>query len=1202
MYGIVIAINDSIKIIQPIIIGKFIDYYSPYNTTITRDDAFIYGGIIVLCSLSTVLMFHPYMLGVCHLGMKLRVACCSLIYRKALRLSSTALGQTTVGQVVNLLSNDVNRFDVAVMFAHHLWVGPLETLVVLYLLYTKIGESAFVGIIILIIFIPIQMYIGKKISKIRLKVALRTDERVRLMSEIINGIQVIKMYAWELPFAKVIASTRRYEIRMLRWASFMRAIVSSFMLFNIRASIFACVITYVLCGNDINAEKVFVVTAFYNAIRPTMTVFFPNGIVNISETNVSINRLNKFLTFEEHKKETNNIVAIEKRMSNEKERIGIFFENGSAKWSLASVDNTLSNISLSVLPGKLQAIIGPVGSGKSSLFQAILKELPLIRGSVRVNGKISYASQEPWLFSGSVRQNILFGLPMDKKRYNAVIETCSLERDFTLLPYGDKTLVGDRGVSLSGGQRARINLARAVYKQADIYLLDDPLSAVDTHVGKELFENCITGYLSEKTVILITHQLQYLNNVEHIIFLEDGHIKAEGTFNELQNAKLDFTKLLIKSEEEKELDVKEKIFNTLTSITSRSSVGEAPIQVEEHMSKGTLGLHVYKAYLRAGGNWCLITMLFGSFVLVQGIASASDYFLTFWVKQENQHYKLSESIPIKLSDLLTSSVSTVFTNSLSLSRDNCIIIYSTLVGMLMVMTLIRSLSFFAVCMRSSTRLHDNMFRSLSKATMNFFNNNPAGRILNRFSKDMGAVDELLPGALIDSLQNGLAILGIIIVIGSVSPLLLLVTILMGVVFYLLRVVYLRTSRNVKRLEGVTRSPVFSHINSSLEGLTTIRAFEAQEILTKEFDIHQDLHSCAWHNFMVTSRAFGYWLDLTCIIYITIVVFSFLLLDNDQFGGNVGLVVTQAIAITGLLQWGMRQSTELENQMTSVERIIEYGTIEHERALESDVSKKPETSWPRNGKIVFKDLVLKYSADDPPVLKNLNFVVQPKEKIGIVGRTGAGKSSLISALFQLTITEGQIIIDGVDITQLGLHDLRSKISIIPQEPVLFSGTLRKNLDPFEEYLDANLWKALEDVELKEAVSDLNCEVSEGGSNFSIGQRQLVCLARAILRKNRILVLDEATANVDPQTDGHIQRTIREKFNDCTVLTIAHRLHTVMDSDKILVMDAGTVREFDHPFILLQNKDGILYGMVQQTGRATFDMLYQIAMNNFDESKK
>ncbi|CAH0557608.1 unnamed protein product [Brassicogethes aeneus] len=1210
LYGLALALSEAIKIVQPIFLGQLLSFYVPGQSAITQEEAYYYATGVVLCSLINILTSHPYMMGVLHMGMKVRVACCSLIYRKALKLSKTALGETTAGQVVNLLSNDVNRFDVAVIFAHNLWVGPLETIVCTYLMYLQVGVSAVIGVLLLIAFIPIQIYLGKKISVFRLRTALRTDERVRLMNEIISGIQVIKMYAWEKPFAQLVALARRYEIKSIRIASFMRGIILSFIMYSTRMAIFATILAYVLLDNDITAEKVFVLTSFYNILRQTMTVFFPQGISQVAEANVSISRLNKFMMYDE------TMIAKEIRMAEKSgakingnitteadgTEKGIFMQDATAKWNNASVDNTFTDINLQAAPGKLLAIIGPVGSGKTSLFHAMLQELPLISGKMKINGEISYASQEPWLFAGSVRQNILFGLPMDRDRYKMVVKKCALQRDFSLLPYGDKTIVGDRGVSLSGGQRARINLARAVYKQADIYLLDDPLSAVDTHVGKQLFEECITGYLKNKTVILITHQLQYLKECSNILFIDDGAQKALGTYKELQASGLDFTNLLGEhNEEEKE----EHELMRQGSIKSVASIEvEDPKEVEEQKSSGSVGAYVYKAYFSAGGNCCAIFTLFTLFIMAQIFGSAADYFITYWVNLEQQDN--AEKAKLMSSETISNNTHQLGSTSEDFwhfSRETSIYIYSTIIVLLVVSSLVRSFTFFSICMRASTNLHDNMFSSITRATMRFFNTNSAGRILNRFSKDMGSIDELLTSALIDCLQIGLTLLGIIIVVAVVNPLLMIPTCLIGVVFYLLRIFYLRTSRNVKRLEGITRSPVFSHLNASLNGLTTIRAFGAQEILTVEFDNHQDLHSSAWFSFISTSRAFGYWLDLVCIIYITVVTFSFLLMGNEQFGGNVGLAITQAIGLTGMFQWGMRQSTELENQMTSVERVVEYSNIEHEGALVSPEDKKPPKSWPEHGKIEFKDVFLRYFPDDPPVLRQLCFTLNPKEKVGIVGRTGAGKSSLINAVFQLTDTDGQIIIDGYDITVMGLHDLRSKISIIPQEPVLFSGTMRKNLDPFDDYTDADLWKALEEVELKEAVSDLtsglNSKMSEGGSNFSVGQRQLVCLARAILRNNKILVLDEATANVDPQTDALIQKTIRHKFEDCTVLTIAHRLNTVMDSDKVLVMDAGTMKEFDHPHILLQNNQGILYGMVQQTGKGMTENLTRIAEESYQK---
>lgn len=395
-----------------------------------------------------------------------------------------------------------------------------------------------------------------------------------------------------------------------------------------------------------------------------------------------------------------------------------------------------------------------------------------------------------------------------------------------------------------------------------------------------------------------------------------------------------------------------------------------------------------------------------------------------------------------------------------------------------------------------------------------------------------------------------------------------------------------------------RSPIYSHLGASLNGLSTIRAFQAQSILRKEFDSLQDLNSSAFYMFMGTSRAFGFWLDVFSVIYIAIVTLSFFLMD-DVVGGNVGLAITQALGLTGMVQWGMRQSAELENTMTAVERVVEYETVDPEQDKIREPEKRIPEHWLKAGSIQFKDVVQRYEPDPmaKPVLRGLNFTIEAKEKIGIVGRTGAGKSSLINALFRLSYLEGRILIDDYDTQEISLEDLRRHVAIIPQEPVLFSGTMRYNLDPFDEFADEKLWSALKDVHLHSVIADmaagLQSKISEGGSNFSVGQRQLVCLARAILRENRILVMDEATANVDPITDSLIQATIREKFSECTVLTIAHRLGTVIDADRVLVMDAGQAVEFDSPYRLLKVDKGprIFQSMVKETGKGLYDQIVQ-----------
>jgi ATP-binding cassette subfamily C (CFTR/MRP) protein 4 len=1229
LYGVVLFLMEFLlRLSQPLFLGRLVRYFSESNSdnAITLEEAYIYAAGVILCSGLTVFAIHPYMMGIVHVGMKIRVACCSLIYRKALRLSMTALGETTAGQVVNLMSNDVNRFDVAVIFLHYLWIGPIETFVVTYFMWVEVGPSAAIGVASLLLFIPLQGFLGKKTSEYRLKTAIRTDERVRLMNEIISGIQVIKMYTWEIPFSKLVNSTRKNEIRAIRATSYIRGIALSFIMFTTRISIFITVLSYVLFGYQITAEKVFVLVSFYQILRNTMTIFFPQGISQIAEAQISIKRLQKFMLYEERDMKTGKSVAknstvitcdeASNMQKKDSKALGIRITNVSAQWMPQSHEKTLSKVTVDIEPGMLVAVIGPVGSGKTSLLQAILRELPLIEGTIDVGGTISYASQESWMFSGSVRQNILFGEPFLRERYTQVVNVCALKRDFQLLPYADKTIVGERGVSLSGGQRARVNLARAVYKDADVYLLDDPLSAVDPHVSKHLFEDCIAGFLKGKTVILATHQLHHLKQVDHILIFNNGSVAAQGTYSELQATGLDFAKLLNDDLEEDAYDGGQPLQQMLrqmsvSSVNSVDAKQPEPKQVAEMRTVGSVSSKVYSAYLHSGGNCCVILSVTLLFVMAQALASGCDYWLTYWTNLEEKLSERQNSYNHNDSFENDHYGNESFANDTSLentylgwlSRETCIYIYTALTVGTVVITLVRSITFFKVCMRASVNLHDLMFRSITRATMYFFNTNPSGRILNRFSKDMGAVDELLPAAMVDCLQIGLSIFGIIVVVAVVNYWLLLPTFFVGVIFYLLRIVYLSTSRSVKRLEGLTRSPVFQHLNASLQGLTTIRAFRAQAILEKEFDNHQDLHSGAWYLFIASSRAFGFWLDVVCLIYITLVTISFFLIGGENTGGNVGLAITQAIGLTGMLQWGMRQSTELENQMTSVERVLEFTNVEQEPPLISPADKIPPKSWPSEGAITFDKLYLRYSKAEGHVLKNLTFTIEAKQKVGIVGRTGAGKSSLIAALFRLAPTEGSVYIDDINTITIGLHELRNKLSIIPQEPVLFSGTLRKNLDPFDEYTDDVLWSALDEVELKDVINDLsaglNSRVMEGGSNFSVGQRQLVCLARAIIRNNTILVLDEATANVDPQTDTLIQQTIRKKFADCTVLTIAHRLNTVMDSDKVLVMDAGTIVEFDHPHVLLQNKNGFLFSMVQQTGKGMIDILTKRAKKSFDD---
>ncbi|CAG2163513.1 unnamed protein product [Oppiella nova] len=1012
------------------------------------------------------------------------------------------------------------------------------------------------------------------------------------MNEIIKGMAVIKMYAWEKHFSKLISEARKKEMAKIRGSTLLRALNISISIIAARVILFAIFIVYVLLGGQLKAETVFVTMSIFNTIRNTMTWFFPQSIALAAEIYVSCQRVQRFLLLEEIENQSieykdndfvneknknnmniylNNMETIDAKV--DPKDISIRVDEMSAKWNPDVEMSTLKNITCSVNPGELLAVIGPVGSGKSSFLMSLMNEIEVTSGSVEVNGSIAYASQESWSFNSSILQNIMFGKPYDSKKWREVISVCAMNRDLKLFPFGEKTLVGERGVSLSGGQKARITLARALYNDADIYLLDDPLSAVDSEVAKHIFEKCITDYLKSKTVVLVTHQIQFIKKATKILVLKDGRPLAFGSYDELNNSGIDFMSLISeeKTENEKkkeeskseELLIAEQIIarkRTISTLSTKSDVDvevSAPKLEDETKASGSIDAKVYADYIRAGAGPVLLTMAILSTLISQGLFHYSDIWLSDWTNAED-----ARNI------------------SLEYDQTNNIIIYSVLVATTFVTLIIRSGTFFMMCVIASVNLHNSIFYRLMRAPIAFFDNNPVGRILNRFTKDVGIVDEQLPLCSYDLNIIVTQLIGTIIVVALVNWYLIFPALVL--IFFILQIrwLYIKTGRDLKRYENMARSPMYNHMTTTLNGLATIRAFKAQHMFMQQYYRYQNDHTSTYFMCFSASRALG------------------------LPGGSAGLAFTMALGLTGMTQWGVRQSAEVENQMTSVERILEYSRLTSEAELESVT--KPALDWPQEGRIQLKDVYLTYENSPKPTLINLNCIIRGGEKVGVVGRTGAGKSSILAALFRMHEIEGNIIIDGIDCKSIGLHDLRKKMSIIPQDPIAFIGSLRKNLDPFDEHSEDKIWDVLAEVQLKEAVNEmpgrLDYQLSESGGNLSVGQRQLICLARAILRRNRILVLDEATANVDHKTDSLIQRTIRENFADCTVITIAHRLNTIIDSDRVLVLDAGRVIEFDRPYLLLQNNTGMFYKLVKQTGIAMASDLFRAAKEAFDKTSE
>ena len=1018
----------------------------------------------------------------------------------------------------------------------------------------------------------------------------------------------------------------------------------------------------------------------------SVCLYIPKAIEVIAEAWVSLKRMEEFLTLPDSKNKES-IEIVEEEILEEGK---VSFHNGydnniraslvtyfkadddmekgtvdvQGAHATASNIEVLRNISFHVRSGELLAVAGPVGCGKTSILMLLLKELPLKRGMLKVKGSVAYASQQSWIMSGSVRDNILMGKPYQQGKYLEAITACALTADLESFQDGDHTVVGEQGSALSGGQRARISLARAVYSNADIVLLDDPLSAVDASVAKQLFDNCIKGVLANKTVILVSHQVQFLQSATKILHLQGGETYFYGTYDEMIDKGIDID---LQEEEKSPLpespqtsELSEPLsmtdrrwtlarpsrlspfdskvsqadmFNTDTDnfIMSMARVSKTFANDERDdalspydealknddresrvMHNRNIGWRVYAKYFSSGGSWIGLFMLILFQLSYQVLYITSDYWLSFWTS-----INAKNGTDTNESEIETGSPQ-VFLNGSTNSPPvekvpwfeshcrvgnlsfGCLETYLILILSIFVLGLGRAFYTFIICIKGSNNLHNKMFHSVMKAPMSFFDNNPIGKILSRFSQDIDWMDILIPYTSFSTCRILVLIFGSVLVTIIINPWLILGLFPLCLGFIFLRKFYLNLSRNIKRLEGITRSPMSSHVNCTMSGIHTIRSLKAESFFFNTYCQHQDLHTTSWFLFQATARWFALRMELICSIFTAFVAF-FAILGSDSVGLNAGLVgfsLTYALSLTGWFQWGVRQSADLENQMVSVERVVQYTMLPEEPDLltpDGKIAKVPPSVWPEDGGIVTRNINFRYAPDLPAILKNVSIDIKPREKVGIVGRTGAGKSSFLQMLFRMGVVEGHLYIDGIDANSIQLSHLRSNIAIIPQEPVILKTTVRKNLDPLEENEDADIWNALADVQLKEMVKNmpLRLETEISPSSFSVGQSQIFCLARAILRNNKIVVVDEATANLDNTTDELVQKTIREKFAHCTVLTIAHRLQTIIDSDRVLVMDAGKVAEFDSPHLLLQNSDSQFSALAQKTGKEACDKLKKMA---------
>ena len=1080
-----------------------------------------------------------------------------IISEKVLKLNNSLVTEeSTRGKILNIISTDMELLEL-MAFTVFLWCIPFLIVFAIIIVAFLFGPVAIIGIVISALHIPFVFIIGEMNSKYRRRGNLIGDTRVKMIENLIEGIKIMKLYAWEVPFLKSIFNKRKAEISEKYKSTNLNGILQVFSIAGIALMLFITFYIQVITGGSLEPGPVFLV----------ILIFFTTHVNVVYLTAAGINTIFVFQGIMKRAGEVLLLKEFDQRVEDFEGKYSLSLDNATFTWredqeapnetdrsthnlkrSKSLYKDCLSGITLNVKKGELILVVGSVGCGKSSFLMSILGELNITSGSINKKGSVSYASEDAWILSGSIKDNILMGRPLDPELYTKTLNSCALIKDLALLNNGDESLVGDRGFTLSGGQRARLNLARCIYSNSDIILLDDPLSAVDSEVSNHIFQECIKGQLKGKTVILATHQVQFLSQADKILVLASGEKLFFGQYSKL-----------IEREAIKDVlgDFAFRKAETTTkkiAIKEKKEENKEKINIEEEeVSESNVKLGSYIRYLKYGFKSIIIMILVLLVMCFSQVAfQAVLYWAAYWSGQADQesNYYIEGMGIIVLIAYIAISFRIYFLINLGL--------------------------------KANLELHNKALESVAMSPSVFFDKNPTGRIINRFSKDIGVIDGPLQYYLFEATSVSVMVIGNIIITIMIIPYNALAIPIWIVIYYFLFKYVSPIIIHLRKLELISRGPLLSTLNSALNGLPTIRSLNLQDKFKNDLKIHTNTHYRSYITFHTLLRFNQLYADLASIIIVALNVIILIAAKGFIQPTFAAYSLQSTSALLGLTSIWTKNILELSSNMSSAQRLLEYADIPSEGDLTS-----PENFKLKTGKIEFENIFMRYRPTLPYSLSGLSFTIKAGHKVGIIGRTGAGKSSVLQVLFRLVNPEsGTIYLDGHDYMKMGLHELREQMSVIPQAAILFAASIRDNLDPFHLHEDKTILKVLDEVQLKELVLEhddgLNAEVGGNGVSLSAGQKQLLCLARAILRENKIIMMDEATANVDNETDRLIQRTVKHKFIGCTLLVIAHRIRTIIKSDRIIVVDSGICKEYGAPIDLYNQEDSLFKNMIYHTG--------------------